>query len=328
MLKFRPQMFTEAEKTHATSKLALQILIFIAFFFISQLATGTVASFFAMPSMMEEMANSEAFNSGQAITFEESYNAAMKATENNPTIMIASLFATAIGTFLSILYCRTIEHRSYGSMGFRKRKAVPHYLMGLVVGVVMMSAITGLSVVTGISEISMTADIQIGMILLYFFGFFIQGMSEEVIFRGYFMNTLGGKHSAAAAILISSVGFAIAHLANPGITVLAFVNLTLFGIFAALYMICFDDIWGACAIHSIWNFTQGNIFGISVSGTGEAASVFRTTAVSDKAWLSGGEFGIEGSILTTVVLVAASVIVLLCIKKNQSAEIQQAAENN
>lgn len=324
MIKLRPKMFAEAEKTHAASNLALQILIFIAFFFISQLATGIVASFFAMPSMMEEMANSGTFDTGQAVTFDESYNAAMKAMENNPTVMIASLFATVIGTILSILYCRTIEHRSYGSMGFRKRKALPHYLMGLAVGIAMMGAITGISVLTGISEIKLTSNIQVGLILLYFLGFFIQGMSEEVIFRGYFMSTVGGKHSAATAIAVSSIGFAIAHLANPGITVLAFINLTLFGIFAALYIICFDDIWGACAIHSIWNFTQGNVFGISVSGTGEAASVFRTTAVSDKAWLSGGEFGIEGSILTTVVLVAASVIVLLRIRKNQNTEVQEA----
>lgn len=323
MLKLRPKMFTEAEKTHATSNLALQILIFIAFFFISQLATGTIASFFAMPSMMKEMLNSEAFSSGQQITFDQSYDAAMSAMQNNPTVMIASLFATVIGTLLSILYCRSIEHRSYGSMGFRKRKAFPHYLMGLIVGIVMMGAITGISVLTGISDIKTASDIQIGIIILYFFGFLIQGMSEEVIFRGYFMSTLGGKHSAAIAIIVSSLGFAAAHLANPGITALAFVNLTLFGIFAALYIICFDDIWGACAIHSIWNFTQGNIFGISVSGTGEAASVFHTTAVSDKAWLSGGEFGIEGSILTTVVLTAASVIILLRIRKNQSAEVQE-----
>lgn len=324
MIKLRPKMFAEAEKTHATSNLVLQILIFIAFFFISQLATGIVASFFAMPSIMEEMANNGTFETGQAVTFDQSYDAAMKAMANNPTVMIASLFATVIGTILSILYCRTIEHRSYGSMGFRKRKALPHYLMGLAVGIVMMGAITGISVLTGISEIKLTSNIQIGLIILYFFGFFIQGMSEEVIFRGYFMSTIGGKHSAATAIAVSSVGFAIAHLANPGITVLAFINLTLFGIFAALYIICFDDIWGACAVHSIWNFTQGNVFGISVSGTGEAASVFRTTAVSDKAWLSGGEFGIEGSILTTVVLVAASVIVLLRIRKNQNTEVQEA----
>lgn len=323
MLKLRPKMFAEAEKTHATSNLVLQILIFIAFFFISQLATGTIASFFAMPSMMKEMLNSEAFTSGQQITFDQSYAAAMSAMENNPTVMIASLFATVIGTLLSILYCRSIEHRSYGSMGFRKHKAFHHYLIGLIVGIVMMGAITGISVLTGISDMKMASDIQIGIIILYFFGFLIQGMSEEVIFRGYFMSTLGGKHSAAIAIIVSSLGFAAAHLANPGITVLAFINLTLFGVFAALYIICFDDIWGACAIHSIWNFTQGNVFGISVSGTGEAASVFHTTAVSDKAWLSGGEFGIEGSVLTTIVLVAASVIVLLRIRKNQPAEVQE-----
>lgn len=318
MFGFRPKMFTEAEKTHGSPKLASQIFTFIIFFIISQLFTGIIASVFALPSME----SSEFFKMGQNLSFKDSYAAAVSAMEKNPIVMIASLFATITGTLLSILYCRTFEHRSYGSMGFRKHKVLPHYLGGLTVGIIMMSLITAISVFTGVSEMKMSNNVSIKIIIVFFFGFIVQGMSEEVIFRGYLMNTIGGKHSAETAIIISSVGFAAAHLLNPGINVLAFINLVLFGVFAALYMICFDDIWGACAIHSIWNFTQGNIFGISVSGTVASNSIFQTTSVSNKDWLSGGDFGVEGSIITTLVLVTSSIIIFLLIKKKYAEKNQ------
>ena len=88
--------------------------------------------------------------------------------------------------------------------------------------------------------------------------------------------------------------------------------------FASFYMISTGDIWGVCGIHSMWNFMQGNFYGISVSGTGDTESVFRTTANTPHAWLSGGEFGIEGSIFTTLVLTAGIVITFLKIRKNDT----------
>ena len=85
-------------------------------------------------------------------------------------------------------------------------------------------------------------------------------------------------------------------------------------------MIHFDNIWGVCGIHSVWNFTQGNLYGISVSGSGQSESIFRTSQNSSHAFLTGGEFGIEGSIATTIVLLTGTAIVLLMHKKRLEAE--------
>jgi len=155
------------------------------------------------------------------------------------------------------------------------------------------------------------------MIALYFGGFLVQGMSEEFIFRGYLMNSVGGKHSAALAVGISALAFGLAHAANPGFNALALLNLVLFAVFASLYMLNSDNIWGVCAIHSIWNFMQGNFYGISVSGAVNADSFFITSAKSSHGFLTGGEFGIEGSIFTTLVLTAAIAAVLYAMIKNK-----------
>lgn len=307
----RPKMFSEAEKSRSSSNIFQQIGLFILVFIIIAFAEGIIPSLFTMPSMVSELAES----GRDSITFQESYDSAAKAMQD-PKIMLISLFCTVFGTVISIFYCRTCELRSYGSMGVRKRKAARHYSGGLIVGLAMMSAIAGISALTGTVSISAVSGVNMGIIVIYFFAWIVQGMSEEFIFRGYLMNSVGGKHSVIMALAVSSIAFACAHLSNPGITVLAFVNLVLFGTFAGLYMICFDDIWGVCAIHSVWNFAQGNLFGISVSGTGETDSILRTAAISKKTWLSGGEFGIEGSIFTTIILTAASAAVIACIIRN------------
>jgi hypothetical protein len=89
---------------------------------------------------------------------------------------------------------------------------------------------------------------------------------------------------------------------NPGLTVLAFINLMLIGIFFAVYVIETNDIWGAAAYHSMWNFAQGTIYGISVSGTNVGNAIFDTTISGKHVILTGGEFGMEGSMLTTIVM--------------------------
>lgn len=302
----RPKMFTESGSSCAPSNLALQILIFLAVFIVISIAEGVCTSIFAIPAMLSKLLSS----GDAAADFQQSYEIAMSVVSDR-NVMIPMLFATVFGTVISIIFCRFIEQRPLCSMGIRKEHAVSHYFRGLLTGLILMCLITGLTVLTGAAKISVVSDINFGIILLYFSGWLIQGMSEEFIFRGYLMNTVGGKHSAAAALAVSSVAFALAHITNPGISLLALINLVLFAAFAGLYMICSDDIWGACAIHSIWNFTQGNIFGISVSGNGNCDSILRTAAVSENALLTGGKFGIEGSIFTTIVLAAATAILLI-----------------
>ena len=121
----------------------------------------------------------------------------------------------------------------------------------------------------------------------------------------------------SAAIAVSSVMFACLHLSNPGISVLAFINLVLFGVFAGVYMLKRGNIWGVCAIHSLWNFVQGNFYGINVSGMSEMTSIFKMTSVESKTILNGGEFGLEGGLGVTVVCVLG-ILVMLCTKTKES----------
>ncbi|MCM1314939.1 MAG: CPBP family intramembrane metalloprotease [Prevotella sp.] len=312
----KPKIFEESGESLASPALPVQIFSFFIVFLIIYVLEAIIPSIVSIKPMLEEM-NSQGMLDGNKIELKKSM-AAATVISASPEIMIPSLLSTVFGTITSIIYCRNIEVRPITSMGVRKQKLIPHYLTGLLTGIIMMTAITLLSVCFGANKILLCNNINFGVIMLYLLGFFVQGMSEEFIFRGYLLTTVGGYHSVWVAVAVNSGAFALAHVFNPGFDVLPCVNLVLFGVFASLYMICFDDIWGVCGIHSIWNFMQGNFYGISVSGTGDSESVFRTTARTSHAWLSGGEFGIEGSIFTTVILSTGIIIVFLKIKKDKS----------
>lgn len=319
-MKLYPDMFKESAESKAPKGFWLNWLIYLLVMIIIMFAEGIVPSVMAMPKLMREMMNPENFNMNGSL--EERIQQSVELSTQllgDSTVMLVSLFCTVFGTILAIVYCRSFEKRSLSSMGFRKKNILSHYLRGVVTGFVLFSAVALMPVVLGISSISVSSSINIGMILAYLLGFFFQGMSEEVIMRGYFMNTLGGKSKPVIAVIASSVMFGLFHAGNPGFGLFPLFNLSLYGVFAALYIIAFDDIWGACAIHSVWNFLQGNFYGMSVSGAYRVDSVFITESHSSNDFISGGAFGAEGNIFTTIVLVVAIAAVLVKISKQQKS---------
>ena len=322
MIKIKSKMLEESAKSHASPSIIVMILMFVIVFFVIYILEAIIPSILSLKPMTEKLAELGYLDGSKKLTISESMNVA-SVVSGNPKIMIAMLFSTAFGTITALFYCRMVEMRSVGSMGIVKKGAVLSYLKGLGTGIVLMTSITLLSVAFGVNSIAVSESMNFRIIGLYFLGFVVQGMSEEFIFRGYLMNTVGGKHSVALAVGISAVAFGLAHAANPGFSVVPMINLVLFGVFASLYMLHTDNIWGVSAIHSIWNFTQGNFYGISVSGAVNADSVFRTTAVSSHGFLTGGEFGIEGSIFTTVVLAAATAAVIYAMKKGVKENINE-----
>lgn len=317
MLELKPKMFKESEKSNASENLVILIMSFLFIFGLIFLAEAVIPWLLSKDELNAKLTDFGYYSGAKKLNIGEVRDLSMEVSMQ-PKIFIPTLLCTGFGTLISIIYCRFFEARPMRSMGFTKEKALTHYLRGLLTGAVLMSAITLLSVICRGNNIALCSNINFGLIGLYFLGFLVQGMSEEVIFRGFLMNTIAGRFHAFIAIGISAAAFSLAHVMNPGFGVLVFINLAMFGVFASLYMIAFDDIWGACAIHSVWNFTQGSFYGISVSGSGNQESVFRTTAASSSKLLTGGDFGIEGSIFTTVVLAAGIAAVIFKLKKAEN----------
>lgn len=237
----------------------------------------------------------------------------------NDVLILVSLFSTISSIIVSIIYCTKHEKRTIESMGIKKQTIFKNYLIGLIVGFIMITLVVILEIITGSLKFNGLNSINITilfMLIMFLIGFLIQSASEEIMTRGYLLTSLGAKHKISMAILSSSLVFGLMHILNAGFSIIPLLNITLIGIFFSLYYICFDNIWGVCAMHGIWNFSQGNIYGISVSGIDISNSIFSTTQVVGKEIINGGSFGAEGGLITTFVILLSISILLFYMYKN------------
>ncbi|SCW32131.1 hypothetical protein SAMN02910456_00534 [Ruminococcaceae bacterium YRB3002] len=229
---------------------------------------------------------------------------------SNMLIMTVRLYSFIIITAVFILYTKLIEKRPARTLGFVKKGFVIQYLIGIVVGFGIFSLAILICKLTGAIDITLNSEINAGSIILILGGWLIQGMEEEVCCRGFMLTSLSRRYSVAFGVIANAVLFAALHLLNDGISVLAFINLVLFGLFASVMFVRTGNIWMCSAVHSIWNFVQGNFYGISVSGNELLDSVFRTSFNSSMTIWNGGDFGLEGGLGVTIVLVLGTVILM------------------
>jgi membrane protease YdiL (CAAX protease family) len=131
---------------------------------------------------------------------------------------------------------------------------------------------------------------------------------EELLFRGYPFQKIWRTHRLGA-VLFSSIVFAALHAGNNAVSLLAMANLVLAGILLALAYARYERLWFPIGIHFAWNLLSGPILGYNVSGYVPGESVFRT-AGRGAPWLTGGLFGIEGSVWIMVVELAGIALLL------------------
>ena len=133
-------------------------------------------------------------------------------------------------------------------------------------------------------------------------------LHEELVFRGYPYQLLR-RIGPWFAIVASSLVFAALHARNEDVTTLALINVFLGGVVLALAYERYRRLWMPIGLHFAWNIMSGPILGYDVSGFTSSRSVL-VTVVKGPGILTGAGFGIEGSILMTLVEVAAAAALL------------------
>ena len=134
---------------------------------------------------------------------------------------------------------------------------------------------------------------------------------EEIVVRGIIFRLLEKRWGSYPALLLSALIFGALHLANPNSSVIAALGLAIqAGLLLGSAYIYSRSLWFPIAIHFAWNFTETGIFGANVSGNAIGRSLL-TTKINGADWLTGGNFGPEGSIQATLFCLAATVVLLL-----------------
>lgn len=223
------------------------------------------------------------------------------------------IFCIGFLSVIALVYCALWERMRPRELGLVFRPA-NRGIIGFIAGYICGAAIMALSIAGVCLSGSMIiagnlGDADAAAVVSVFAVFVFQAFGEEVMYRGYFLIAMSRKSAAWIALLVSAVVFSLHHHFNNGYGPVAFINLFLLAVLLGTVMLITGRIWASTAIHAAWNFVQGNVFGAAVSGfSAPADSTIMIAAVQGEPLLYGGAMGLEGSIFTTIILVAVLAI--------------------
>ncbi|HEV2596202.1 MAG TPA: CPBP family intramembrane glutamic endopeptidase [Sphingomicrobium sp.] len=181
--------------------------------------------------------------------------------------------------------------------------AVANLGKGLVAGALLFSAIVAAAGLLGIYRIVGEGHWR-ELVLPLFVTAVAPGFMEEVLFRGIFFRWIEEWGGSWAALVVTSALFGIAHILNPGATLFSSFAIAVEAgvLLGGAYMLT-RSLWMPIGLHAAWNFTQGAIFGVPVSGI-PTAGIFKGK-LSGPQILSGGRFGLEASVIALLIATAS-----------------------
>lgn len=217
------------------------------------------------------------------------------------------------GTLLLLIFIwlRLVEKRNFSTLGFSKINRLHKFLHGFLIGFLLISIISTFILLFRGASFEFDNLFTLKSFFGFFFiliGFIIQGFAEETLTRGWLLPVISKRHSVQLGILISSLFFVSLHIFNTNISLMAIINLFLFSIFASLYTLMNDSLWQMSALHAAWNFTQATIFGFTLNGSKVIGGSLLNMKATGYNIISGGEYGIEASIILTIALIASIVL--------------------
>lgn len=189
-------------------------------------------------------------------------------------------------------------------------------ILGVLIGGALFAAIVGVAALLGIyritsccSTVNLITDLAIASIM--------PGFMEELFFRGILFRWIEEMAGSWVALAATSILFGFAHALNPNATLFSSTAIAVeAGILLGGAYVLTRSLWLPIGLHAAWNFTQGYLFGIPVSGVAEKGLV--TSRLSGPELMTGGGFGLEASVIALVIGTAAGVWLLkLAIAKGQ-----------
>ena len=216
--------------------------------------------------------------------------------------LVLNLFNFAFIALAVILWARFVEKSPLMGLGFTRKHAFRDFLIGWGLGGAMLTLCVLIMMVLGVVTISdfQFSSEQFLQFFILILAWSVQGTTEEILTRGWMLPSIANKNNIPVAILVSSLFFTAIHIGNNGISILPLIDLLLFAILACLLMLKTGNIWVISGWHAAWNCFQGNVFNFPVSGT-ETGQGFIQVYTQGPEWLSGGQFGVEGSIVSILV---------------------------
>lgn len=239
--------------------------------------------------------------------------------DSNNLYFLLIVYSTALTLILAYIFARFGLKRNNHSLGLVDNEVFKSYGKGILLGFILLTLVVISLKLIGFAEIRKN-EIDLKLFLAFLPAWMIQGFEEEFLLRAILMNQMAARSKIGLSIIANSLIFSILHLGNAGFSPMAFVNIFLVGVIFSLVFYISDSIYMSAGAHTFWNMTMANIFGITVSGYKPIGETILKTSLKGPALISGGDFGLEGSIITSLVLVGILIILMRKIKQKDSAK--------
>ncbi len=210
-----------------------------------------------------------------------------------------------------LLIGRWLEGRGPAQLGLALPGAARSLGRGTLVGTGLMGAVVGVLALLGwyrlVDGPPETAWDEVGDALVWAVIFTVAGFFEEVAFRGVTFRLLEEWLGSTAALVISSAFFGLLHGMNPHATWFATLAIALeAGLLLGAAFMLTRSLWFVTGLHLAWNWTQGALFGVAVSGT-SVEGLLESQLTGPEAW-TGGAFGAEAGLVALLLCTTAGVV--------------------
>jgi membrane protease YdiL (CAAX protease family) len=203
------------------------------------------------------------------------------------------------------LFVRLIEKRRVTELA--ASGAIRETVLGIVLGGAMFAGTIAILALVDVYHVNGLNPwpVLIGAIA----GAGISAVFEEVLFRGIIFRITEESLGSWFAIAVSALLFGAVHLLNPHTSVQGGVAIVLeAGIFLAAAYMTTRRLWFVIGAHFGWNFAESGVFGAAVSGNASHGLINST--ITGPAYLSGGIFGVEASIVAIVICLGVAICLL------------------
>lgn len=222
-----------------------------------------------------------------------------------------------------LILVRLVERRRPEELA--AAKLLPHGLAGFAAGALLLGsvfAVLGLAGAYRIIDVNPGVDWAMGVLVIGLGA----GISEEIVFRGVIFRISDESLGLWPALAISALFFGGVHMGNPGATLWTSAAIAVeAGILLGMVYHVTRSLAACIGVHMAWNLFEGTVFGSPVSGVATRESLL-VPQFSGPDWLTGGSFGIEGSVVTVALCLAAAAALRVAQRRRQAQNRNVAVE--
>jgi membrane protease YdiL (CAAX protease family) len=311
------RIFIKDERLHPLWRAAFYIIAYVVVTLIAQLAVLVPYMLYQILTGVSSAAVEQALLGGPSPSSLE---------------FVLAMLEFLVVLVLTYLFRHFLDREGFASMGFRHHRWALDTAFGFLLGFVLMAGIffaewgSGLLTIERATWDAESVTTVVGNLTLSLLFFIVAGTNEEIVFRGYLIPNLRQGIGTVAAVILSSLVFGVFHALNPNVSLIAILNIALAGVVFAYAYLLSGNLWLPIAFHFSWNFFQGSVFSLPVSGI-VVKGLLITHPRSGADLITGGIFGPEAGLSGFAAMAAACVFLWLWARAIAYADGPASAED-